>query len=250
MNHIILSRSYPLMSKYFSLFLYFVFNACYAAGPAPLYFYEFDTTYTLKREGSIVGEIKRSVTEENGRYSFSSITKTTGLVSLFYTNDVKEKSNWTMIQNKIIPIEYDYFRDKNGKLREVNIKFDRQNQSIVTKANESIWSMPLQEEVYDKLLYEIVIMQRLNQGLPINDFKIADGGELKTYSFKTIGKETLSTAIGELNTLKLVRHKSNNKQSVSIWYAIDKDYLPVKVENVDKEGKTYTAMIKDVKLAK
>ncbi len=238
------------MKKYLFLLLFFPQTICFAVGPAPLYFYEFDTTYTLKREGSVVGEIQRSLLKENGNYRFRSVTKTTGLVSLFYTNDVKEESIWQMINDKIVPIEYDYYRDKNGKIREVNIQFDHNKKTIITEANQSKWNMPLQDEVYDKLLYEVVIMQRLNQKLPINDFKIADGGELKTYSFKTIGEETLSTAIGALRTLKLERHKSNTKQSVSIWYAIDKDYLPVKVENVDKEGKTYTAIINDVKIIK
>ena len=209
-------------------------------------FSKFHATYYLKREGSTVGKIERTLKQKNGHYYFESKTKTTGLVSLFYKNDIHEQSEWKLDNEQFMPLHYQYHRDKNGKQRNVKIDFDWSKQKIITHAENTKWAMPLTPGVYDKLLYEIVIMAQLQKGNPIEQFQIADGGLLKTYSFKHVGNETIQTPIGNYSSVKLTRHKSNSKKVITVWYAIDLNYLPVKVENIDSDGKKVTAIIKEI----
>lgn len=206
----------------------------------------FNSTYILKRDDSIVGEIKRTITEDQGKYTFRSETRTTGLIALFYTNTIHEQTTWEMSGEEFKPLHYRYYRDKNGKERIVKIDFDEENQRIITHAEGSHWSMDLAPEIYDKLLYELVIMKRLQKQQVVDKFQIADGGKLKTYTFNHLGTDIINTPIGKLTTVKLERHKSNSDKTLTVWYAIEKDYLPVKVENIDSDGKTVTAIIKQL----
>ncbi len=206
----------------------------------------FEHLYTLKRDGSTVGEIKRTLKKQGAIYSFRSESRTTGFISLFYKDNIHEQTTWEMDGNDFKPLHYQYQRTRKGKERNIKITFEWENNRIITTAKGSNWTMPLKENIYDKLLYEVVIMQKLQRGEEITEFVVADGGTLKTYYFKNLGEELLETPIGAYQTIKLERHKSSNDKTLTIWYAKELDFIPVKVENIDGEGKTVTAIIKQI----
>lgn len=205
----------------------------------------FSSTYNLSRENTLIGEMSRSVRKQDNTYIFLSESKTTGLIALFYKDVMKEESRWRMESSQFIPLTYRYHRSRKKKERQVDIDFDWGNGRIVTNVNGDNWSMPIEENIFDKLLYQIAIMQELKAGKPVSEFKVADGGKIKTYYFKNLGEEILDTPMGEFSTVKLERYKSNNAKKLTFWCAKDLGYLPVKVENIDKEGKTVTAVIKE-----
>ena len=77
-------------------------------------------------------------------------------------------------------------------------------------------------------------------------YTIADGGKIKDYNFEILGEETLSTPLGKLDTVKLERHKPNSRRKSTLWCAKKLEFLPVKVENVEKDGRITTALIKSL----
>ena len=235
------------MVKYFLSLLLLCAAQLIHAGNTDSLPYEFESEYILKRDGATVGKISRALSKHGDRYQFTSHSKTTGLIALFYQNDVQEQTIWQMQGNTIQPLNYEYFREKNGKQKKISIQFDAGNQKIITYAGDSHWSMPLENDIYDKLLYEIAIIQRLRNQERIGDIQVADGGKLKIYRMENLGEEKISTVLGDYQTIKLKRHKSNSKKTVTIWYAKELDYFPVKVENIDGEGKTVTAVISQLK---
>lgn len=207
----------------------------------------FEADYVIKMKGASVAKMKRRFTRlENGAYRYHSETKTTGLLSIFRKDRIIETSNWQLENHKLIPLDYYYSHSGGKKKRLVNISFDWDKSRITNSIDGSSWKMPTSPNVMDKLLYQLAIMYDLQAGNELLRYTVADGGKTKIYNFEILGEEVLSTPLGQLDTLKLERHKPNSRRKSTLWCAKQLQYLPVKVENVEKDGRITVALIKSL----
>ncbi len=66
---------------------------------------------------------------------------------------------------------------------------------------------------------------------------VADGKNVSSYAYQPAGRERVRTPAGEFDALKLVRRRDNPQdRATEIWLAADRNYLPVKVLIVEKDG--------------
>jgi hypothetical protein len=66
---------------------------------------------------------------------------------------------------------------------------------------------------------------------------VADGKDVKTYTYQPAGRERLRTPAGEFDALKLVKRRDHPQDRVTeIWLAADRNFLPVKILVVEKDG--------------
>tara|TARA_R110002073_G_scaffold3986_7_gene26755 strand:+ start:54345 stop:55076 length:732 start_codon:yes stop_codon:yes gene_type:complete len=228
----------------FLLYLLFYAPFCIADKEIPRFF---EVNYTLYSNDMKVGLMERRFFQkDDGKYAFSSESKTTGFIALFKKVHVLEVSNWDLIESNFIPLHYTYNRTKGKKKRDVDINFNWQTKRIVNRVNDSTWHMQTQPGVLDKLLYQLTIMSDLKSGNVPKSYFIADGGKIKEYRFEYITDEIIKTPLGEFNTIKLARHKLNSKQETYLWCAYDLDFLPIKVINHEKDDRISTAIIKSI----
>jgi len=65
----------------------------------------------------------------------------------------------------------------------------------------------------------------------------ADGRGLTPFRFAVLGNEKLATPIGEIQTLHIAKVRDGPEdKATDIWFAVDRDFLPVRVLVVDKDG--------------
>ena len=68
-------------------------------------------------------------------------------------------------------------------------------------------------------------------------YPIINKGKLENNTFKIAGTQTLNTALGKLNTVRLDRvRESSNGKSTSIWFATDRNFVPVQFQQLDEKG--------------
>ena len=225
---------------------------------APLTFYcaqphagdltgDFVASYSLHSMGTRFADMKRSFSRlDNGEYVYRSETHTVGLLALFRKDQIVEKSTLQFARGQLQPMLYSYERTGGKKDRDVVVKFDWPNRRIINSVNGSSWHMPIQAYIMDKLLYQLAIMYDLEKGKKKISYTIADGGKIKNYDFELIGEDRLATPIGEFNALKLIRHKPNSRRRTVIWCARELGYMPIKVENVENNGRETTAIIEEL----
>ncbi len=198
---------------------------------------DFHAMYSLYLKGAKVAKIERRFSRSgDGAYHYRSETRTTGLISLFRDDRIVEESRGRISDDRIRPTHYKYTRTGSDKAREVSIRFNWKKNQVTNLINGDAWKMDVQPGILDKLLYQFVIMRDLKAGrLPLT-YTIADGGKIKTYHFESLGRETIDTPLGRMETLKLSRHKTNSKREMILWCAPDLHYLPVKVEDIEEDG--------------
>jgi hypothetical protein len=200
--------------------------------------YEFDVVYNVYRDGFKVAKMQRTLTKVADGNMLYSVTKTTGIVSLFRKDKIVEKSIWKNIDGKLMPEFYEYLRTGSKRDRNVTVQFDWDKNQIINSVDGSSWKMPTVDGVLDKLLYQYSIMLDLQQGKSSLRYIIADGGKEKIYLFETVGEETIETPLGKLDTVKLKRKRQDSDRQSIFWSAPEMNYLPVKLEITDEGDST------------
>ncbi|MEE9159248.1 MAG: DUF3108 domain-containing protein [Gammaproteobacteria bacterium] len=219
-------------------------SSAYADHPLPQ---PFKITYALSRHGINVGEMTRSlaVTGDN-EYALQSLSKATGLIALFYKEQVFEETRWTYNEHAIHPLIYQYHRSGGKKIRDVTVEYDWTNGEIRNTSKDTPWRIALRPELFDNLLYQYMLMQDLNAGKRELSYQIVDGGRVKTYDIRLLGEEIIDTPLGKLHTVKLERQKPNSKRKTTLWCATALHYLAVRLEYLDKDGTVTTFLIDEL----
>jgi hypothetical protein len=69
------------------------------------------------------------------------------------------------------------------------------------------------------------------------DVTRADGRGLTPFRFTVVGNEKLATPAGGMQTLRVAKVRDGPEdKSTDIWFAVERDFLPVRVLIVDKDG--------------
>lgn len=207
---------------------------------------EFEAIYNVMNGGLVVGESTRKLSRQTGgNYVFESSSRSRGFLSLFIKDQVLERSEWRYSGGRIVPVEYLYQRHGGKKEREVHMRFDWDKGRVTNIVNNDPWTMALPPGSLDKQVYQIQVMLDLAAKRQDLSYQIADGGTLKTYSIGIEGEEMLKTPMGRLRTVKLQR--TDDKRQTILWCATELHYLPVQITHVDKDGRKFVAVIKELK---
>ena len=208
----------------------------------------FEARYALYTSGARVAEMRRIVEPAaDGRFSYRSETRTTGLFSLFRKDRVVEESVWSAHAGGLRPFRYSYEHSGTRKERRVAVAFDWERERITNSINGESWKMPAHPHVMDKLLYQLAIMYDLRAGRRTGlSYSVADGGKIKTYNFEPLGEESIRTELGNMHTLKLSRVRPDSRRETILWCATELGYLPVRVENTEEDGRKTIAVLESV----
>ncbi|WP_455200381.1 DUF3108 domain-containing protein [Kaarinaea lacus] len=215
-------------SSIFSVLFSFHSFATAAQVPTP-----FTAHYQVTKGVMSVGSTKRTLHDKgNGQFMFESVTKPGGIAKLFTRGKVVERSHWRLHNNKLVPHEYTYQNSSEQK-RNVKLLFDWEKYQVTNIINGDPWKMDLEENTLDKLLYQLAIMYDLSEGKNNLNYKVADGGVMKSYDIKITGIERVSIDLGDFDTVKVVVSKS--KRQTTLWCAKELQFLPVRIEQRKKE---------------
>jgi len=149
-----------------------------------------------------------------------------------------ETSEFRLTEEKLTPLAYDYKRQGLGKNKAESTQFDWTAGIASHDGTESL----LAAGTLDKLSYQLQLRRDVARALAegrseaVLEYEIADMEKRKVYRFAIAGMETMSTPLGELNTVRLdrVREADKNRET-SLWLAVDHAFLLVKLKQTEAD---------------
>lgn len=207
---------------------------------------EFTARYDFTANRALVARMERGLrANAGGGYTLTSKSEAAGMLSFLLSDNIDESSDWDFADDRPRPVKYQYHHTgrKQGA-RHAVLDFDWQKGVVTNRINNDPWTMKVPTGAQDKLLYQYTMMLDLQAGRKTLSYDIADGGELKRYRFERMGRETIDTPLGRLETEKLQRIHGSRR--TVIWCAATLDYLPVRIEQ-HKDGKVLTMEITEYK---
>ena len=205
----------------------------------------FDAIYTLYMRESEVGTTSISLSPmDNGRFEYIVHSRATGVATILGKDEVRERSVSLRIGREIRSLHYSY-RRQGRKERHIEVSFDWDTGRVTNNVNGHVWKMDIPHRTFDKQNHILALMDELALGIRSTAYKVADGGKLKTYAFRNVGRQRLSTALGAFDTVVVERKRDGATRTASFWFAPALEYLPVQIQYRD-DSRNVTARIRTV----
>lgn len=139
-------------------------------------------------------------------------------------------------EQQIKPLSYHYSSSAFGKKRNAELTFNWEKQQVVNNIKNKPWKMAIPENTLDKLSIQLQIRQDIKNNKSQLNYQIADGGLLKTWVFKNLGKDTIATKVGTIEAIKVTRIDNQTDDRYTIfWFSPQHDYTLVKLEHRKKK---------------
>jgi hypothetical protein len=180
--------------------------------------------------GSMQGDVVEILEHDGRSYSIVSETRGRGILAPF--------GNKRTVRGRIFPqgLRPDEYRDERPFGWVASAKFNWESRSVTQERKGKSETLQMQGAAQDPLSLAYTFAFVPPKGKEYEIIR-ADGRGLTLFRFKVVGNEKLATPAGEMQTLHIVKVRDGPEdKSTDIWFAAERDFLPVRVLVVDKDG--------------
>ena len=160
---------------------------------------------------------------------------------------LNETSWLSLVNGDIRPHQYRYARKGMGKSKKIKQNFDWDTQQATGSDRGTPISLTLIQGVQDKSSYQLALQRDIAEGKTSMSYQVLDGDDLDTYDFRVLGEESVETVVGSVDAIKVerVRDPTQSKRVTVLWFAKDWDFLLVRLQQVERDGKEYQIILED-----
>lgn len=211
---------------------------------------DYSANYQIEVNGIAAGELTQQLeTLTDGLHRFRSVSKAKGIFAMFKRDTVKETSLWTLAEQQVKPHQYLYQRIGGKKDKYLRMDFDWPNAQIHIDDKVYPWELAVDQDTLEKHVYQVQLRLDLQKqpDQAVFHYAIADGGHIKHYQIEKLEQEVISTPLGKIQTVKLKRQRdrdSDKDRETTLWCAPELNYLPIKVEHIEKDGTKFIALLR------
>lgn len=214
-------------------------GACAAQPP-----HKVSLSYDVSYNGVVAAEVIE-VLEHDGKYfSLTSEGRGKGIGALFYRGAARRWCRGEITSAGLRPMEYG---DQRGDKPAAVARFDWVRKTLTHehdgKSETANMLPPLQDRLSFLYNYAFQVAPDLKPGTEIK-LTVTDGRGLTQMQYNVAGTQVLKTPAGELETVHMVKQRDGKEdKATEIWFASGRDYLPVRVLIIEKDGARIDQML-------
>lgn len=167
------------------------------------------------------------------------------MAALFYKLNIHRESRGLLTAGGLRPLR---FEETNSRKPRRAAEFDWDAGQVKLTDGDTIETLPLSLNTFDptSLPYVFAFAQSNQESMKVY---IADGRRVADYEYRIIGKETLKTRLGDLETLHFQKFReADDKRGLEFWLSVDRHFLPVKIRFVEKNGTIVDSTVTSITL--
>lgn len=209
----------------------------------------FTANYVVFRNGNDLGVATIKLADiGSGRWELTTHTVGTGIAAIAGV-EINERSLVRWNEGKPETVDYSFSQKAGWKDKQRRVTVNAKNKTIVSEDKDKTYNLKYQPGVLDRHAITIAIMQDLSEGKRGElMYPVADRDELNTQLFRVVGREKMQTALGMLNAVKVQRIRENaNGKATTLWLALDKQFIPLRIEQKEGNGDTIEMRITSVR---
>lgn len=201
-----------------------------AAAPAYALPGNVSMTYSLRQDDTALGAGVETWRSDGKSYSIESVATGEGIYRLLFGN-IKRSSRGAITSDGLKP---NVFEDVRNDKTYATALFDWSGMTLSLSYKDRNKTLPLTPDAQDHLsfAYSFAFDEKLPASL---DVHLTNGKRLSLYRYENLGRETLKTPMGALETVHLKRKAEPGKSVSEIWLSVAHHHLPVKVVITDDD---------------
>lgn len=189
--------------------------------------------FTVTTGSMQIGEGRDLLEHDGKQFTVISESRTVGVAAFFYKLDIRRESKGLVLRNGLRPLSF--IEDRSRKpLRRAT--FDWDAMKITLGEGEETQTLELPANTFDQtsFAYAFAFDAPSDESVAVY---LTDGRRLADYNYKLIGRESVKTPMGDLETLHYQKVRApDDKRGFEIWLAVDHHHIPVKIRYVEKNG--------------
>jgi hypothetical protein len=195
----------------------------------------YDLYYTADIGGMKV-EARHQLQKSEGQYRVKTQVKN-------FLGKVTEQGIFELSKSgHIIPLEYTkHQKTLMGNRSETQI-FDWPAKSLLHKEKKTQGKVPISPGQFDRLSLTQQMRLDLARGSKKFNYTLTRKGEFKQYQYQVVTTEIINIGKGDYNSLLVERLEKDSTKKTRIWFALDWDYVILKMETFEKKSKKIMAL--------
>jgi len=210
--------------------------------------HEYKATYGLSSKGIEFANSEHNLfyNKDKNQWCINTVSYTVSIFSLI--EDTRNEASCFSFTEKnynddtSIPVEGGYLTFKSYSFerirsdKEERVFSKMQKNSLVSTFNEEHKTFDKSSKL-DRLTAQMF-------GYTLNLIDISDKGRERQYNFEHIGDDNINTIFGDTKVKIMKKNIMNNKRSSLIWYSVEKNYVPVVIEQYRFDKLMFRATLK------
>lgn len=216
-----------------------------ASESAPLVPLEVSYNASMEKGISLNGDARRRLQQQDdGTWLYRTDVDS-------FIADIDESLVFRWQEGRVVPLRYRY--SLSGFLikdRKQAIDFDWEKGVATGHHRGRNFSLELEEGALDPMGYQLQLRSDIKDGLTEMTYRVIDKGRYDTDRFAVIKEETLDRNGNSISTVKAEKvRESDSKRKTLMWFAPEKDYLLVRLLQIEPDGSEYEISIDDVRFS-
>jgi hypothetical protein len=207
----------------------------------------FEVAYSWSYKGMTVAVSTLTLTQRDADtwvYSSKSVPK--GIGHLFAERPVTQ-SVLRVTAAGVQPLSYRATAGTSSGKRDVDVKFDWDNQRVTGVYQGSKVDRPLQPGTQDDLSVQIALMVELLRGHTPDTFLLLDEKSVRQYRYTREDTETIATSIGQVPTVVYRSVAEYSPRATRFWCAAEHGYIPMRVQQKIDQDIQWTMQVESLK---
>lgn len=155
---------------------------------------------------------------------------------------IDEQEDFHLADGAIAVDEYRHKRSFLGSKREERLSIDRGKGIAHYLRDGDPRDIPLEPGYLGPISYQMQLRRDLAAGNSTFHYRVMHRGKVKDYHFRHDGTDTIQTATGAVETIRVRRVRDNNERTTIFWMAPSLDYQLVKLRQ-EEDGDRYELLL-------
>jgi hypothetical protein len=202
----------------------------------------YTATYRVEYKGKEAGTSEFAVRylAERDVYEFTSQIVAKGLLKLARPKPVVERSQFTVVDGALRPLEFWYEDGSRSGEGNLHIGFDWERRVATVSSAAARRELALPAAALDRGTLQVALMRDLAARGHVDRYELADDDSIGTYEYTDNGTASLSTAVGSLTTRVLTQQRPGSSRTTWLWMAPELRFLPARIEQ-HRDGEVQTS---------
>jgi hypothetical protein len=208
----------------------------------------FVAQYDVRYGRMAVGTSRTELAEANGHWTIESTSTASGFARVIASGTLRQRSEFDLLGDEPRPRRYSFDDGTERTGRDVALEFDWRAGRVSGTAEDEPVDLATVAGLQDAASMQALVLARLRSGREPGTIAMIEKDKVKYYRYTLLRRETLKTAIGELETVVYRSARDGSERETLTWHAPKLGFAAVQAEQrVDgKRGfQTYIRSFRD-----
>lgn len=204
----------------------------------------FKSEYSLIRNGDRIGEARIELIMGKDGWQFTTTSEGTEGLAGFAGVRIDENSTFRWQDGRPETMHYTYFQKAAWKKKNRHVDVDHDAKRIAAVDDDGSLDLAYAPGTVDRNLVVLALAADLKAKHDTLEYRVADKREIGTHRYKVVGKETIATARGRFDCIKIERIREKAGRTTTTWIAPALGYTPVRIVQKEPDGETLEMLLR------